>query len=507
MSLPRLLGEILVEHGAITPHQLEEALSYQKQMAEAESKETFSLVDFIKIARTGDIDPSNRLLGEIVVKKGYTSALEVQQAIQLQQEQFDLTKQLDEHQLRTLLGISTAMNSTISLIDLLTLIMEATNRVMEAEASSLMLLDNKTGELVFTVPTGPKKDEITEIRLPTDRGIAGWVFKHNEPLLIPDVEKDPRFFSGFDESFDFKTRSIICVPLLIKGKIRGVLEVLNKKNGSRFDESDLYLLRTFANQAGIALENARLRLEAVERQRLRQELVIANQIQTCLLPARSPSLSGIDVSGYLRPATEISGDFYDFIELDGNRLAVVIGDISGKGISAGLLMAASRCSLRTRIENLISIAPAVNEVNRMLLRDNVHRFISLFLGLINVEEKTLSYTNCGHMPGLLFRKRSGRIEELSVGGTVLGVFEDFSYDEETLSIEEGDTLVLYTDGVLEEKGPDGVCFGSERLARLVEDNAGRSAQEITKAIAKSVLNFTGGDSQGDDVAIVAARLI
>ena len=504
MPLPRLLGEILVEHGTITSLQLEEALTYQNSLKDVE-KETFSLIDILKFARKKEIESPTRLLGEIIVRKGFTSTLEVQQAVQLQQEQFDLAQHLNADQLRALLGISTAMNSTINLVDLLTLIMEAASQVMEAEASSLMILDEKTNELVLSIPTGPKKDEVTEIRLAIDKGISGWVFTHNEPLIIPDVEKDPRFFQGFDDSFNFKTRSIICVPLLINGSVKGVLEVLNKKDGSSFEESDIYLLKTFANQTGIALENARLRLEALERQRLRQELAIANQIQTCLLPAHPPRLVGLNVAGFLKPATEISGDFYDFIELGENRLAVAIGDISGKGVPAGLLMAASRSSLRTRIENLISISPAVHEVNRLLVRDSVGRFITLFLCLIDLEKRTFTYSNCGHLPGLLFRGRSNRIEELSIGGTILGAFEDFGYKEDVLHMEASDTVVLYTDGALDEENMAGDMFGIERLYKLVEENAHLDARSITRTIANSISDFMQHTTQRDDITIVVLK--
>jgi serine phosphatase RsbU (regulator of sigma subunit) len=368
-----------------------------------------------------------------------------------------------------------------------------------------MILDERTGELVFSVPTGPKKNEMSEVRIPSDKGIAGWVFTHNKPLLIPDVMKDERFFHGFDESFDFVTRSIICVPLLLTGKVKGVLEVLNKKDGSSFGESDLYLLKTFANQAGIALENARLRQEAVEKQRLRHELSVAKQIQTALLPAQTPSLAGLDVAGLLKPAMEVSGDFYDFIELGAKKLAVVVGDISGKGVPAGLLMAGSRSSLRTKIEAVPSVSEAIEEVNRVLLRDAEGRFVTLFLSLIDVEKRTFSYSNCGHMPGLLFRKRSGKIHELMAGGSILGAFEDFGYTEESLAMETGDTLLLYTDGVTDMENPSGEKFESERLYKTFEGSTHLDAQGIAMAISDAVEDFMEGTPAKDDLTIVTLK--
>jgi sigma-B regulation protein RsbU (phosphoserine phosphatase) len=504
MKKKSLLGEILVEQGVISSSEQDEALACQNEQRDA-GDAALSLWELVDCARRENSDTSPQLFGEIVVKKGFADVSEVWQALQQQQEQIDLTRNLDAKQLRTLLGVSSAMNSTINLVDLLTLIMESASQVVGGEASSLMLIDELTGELVFSVPTGLKKDEIREVRIASDQGIAGWVFTHNEPLLIPDVTKDPRFFHGLDDSTGFQTNSILCVPLQLKGRVEGVLEVLNKKDGSSFDQSDLYLLKTFANQAGIALESARLRLEAMERERLKQELSVATQIQTALLPAQPPKLVGLDVAGFLKPASEISGDFYDFIELEGGKLAIIIGDISGKGVPAGLLMAASRAALRTRIERRASISEAVYEINRLLMRDAEGRFVTLFLGIIDPEKRTLSYSNSGHTPGLRLRKDSGTTDELTVGGTVLGAFEDFGYTEDTVDMETGDTLVLYTDGALEQKNPAGEEFGSERLYRLVGESKHLDALGMTRAVANSISDFAESGSQRDDLTIVAVK--
>jgi sigma-B regulation protein RsbU (phosphoserine phosphatase) len=208
---------------------------------------------------------------------------------------------------------------------------------------------------------------------------------------------------------------------------------------------------------------------------------------------------------FLKPATEISGDFYDFVELEEGKLAVIIGDISGKGVPAGILMAASRSSLRTRIEKLASISEGVYEVNRLLIRDAEGRFVTLFMGLIDLEKRTLSYSNSGHTPGLLLRKNSGRTQELMVGGTILGAFEDFGYKEETLDMEAGDTLVLFTDGALDQENQAGDSFGSERLYKVVEQNAHLDALGITRAIAGSVSDFAGSVRERDDLTVVAVK--
>ncbi len=168
-------------------------------------------------------------------------------------------------------------------------------------------------------------------------------------------------------------------------------------------------------------------------------------------------------------------------------------------------MAASRASLRTRIEKLVSISEGVHEVNKLLVRDAAGRFITLFLGFIDQEKRTFSYSNSGHTPGLLLRKNSGRIHELIVGGTILGAFEDFGYREETLDMEAGDTLVLFTDGALDQENPAGDSFGSERLYKVVEQNVHLDALGITRAIAGSVSDFAENIRQRDDLTVVAVK--
>jgi sigma-B regulation protein RsbU (phosphoserine phosphatase) len=157
------------------------------------------------------------------------------------------------------------------------------------------------------------------------------------------------------------------------------------------------------------------------------------------------------------------------------------------------------------IEGRASISAALYEVNKLLMRDAAGRFVTLFLGLIDPEKRTLSYSNSGHTPGLLLRKDSGTTDELTVGGTVLGAFEDFGYTEDTVDTETGDTLVLYTDGALEQKNPTGKEFGSERLYRLVWESEHLDALGMTRAIANSVSDFAESGSQRDDLTVVAVK--
>lgn len=508
MHTQRLMGELLVEQGVLTEEQLKEALEIQRNRSSDMSVlRDIPLVDLIDSVRRTLSSAEPRLLGEILIEKGFVQEDQIKRALQEQKRQGEMTRHLKLEQMQTLLDFSTLINSTINLVDLLTLIMESANEVMTAEASTLMLLDDRTQELVFSIPTGPKREEFTEVRLPAGVGIAGWVAAHAEPLLVADTSKDSRFFKEFDESFDFQSKSILCVPMRVKGKTLGVLEVINKKDGGAFERSDLYLLQTFANLASIAVENARLYMEAIERHRLLGELQVAQEIQSRLLPEHPPSMESLDIGGVIKPASEVSGDFYDFIEVGEGKLAIMVGDVVGKGIPAAILMAAARSALRSQFEGQFSLSQVMERVNRALFRDTAPgSFVTLFCGLFDPQDGSFAYTNCGHNPALLLRGGDERFQELSEGGTVLGAFQDLAYKEDRARLREGDLVVLYTDGITEARNPTGEQFGRDRLLHCLRDRGNSSAREIIASILESIEAFSEGTPRKDDQTLVVLRV-
>jgi signal transduction histidine kinase/CheY-like chemotaxis protein len=264
MVLRQLLGKIMTDMGFVAGRQLDEALKRQKRIFEEkilpERVQRASLVSEARLAT--DRTP---LLGQILTDMEFATKKQLEEGLRKQEKIRQIYKQLDSEKLGAAIEIGSMVNSTLNLAEVLALIMRHVNRVTDSIASTLMLLDDKTGELVFSVPTGPKADKLTDIRLPSGEGIAGWVAEHGQPALVPNVGEDPRFYQEIDKISEFETKSILCVPLKSKTKLIGVLEVINKNNGGLFTEEDEMLLMVFAYHSAIAIENARLYGELKDR--------------------------------------------------------------------------------------------------------------------------------------------------------------------------------------------------------------------------------------------------
>ena len=272
MILKQMLGKIMTDMGFVNQRQLEEALLRQRKIFEEkivpERMQRASLVSEARI-----VPKKTPSLGQVLIDMEFATEDQIKEALREQKKTVQVYRLLDSEKLGTAIEIGSIVNSTLNLAELLAVIMGHVNRVTNSTASTLMLRDDTTGELVFSVPTGPKEDTLTDIRIPSGKGIAGWVAEHEQPALVPDVRKDTRFYSEIDRISGFETKSIICVPLKAKAKLIGVLEAINKVDGSAFTEEDALLLSIFANQAAIAIENARLYGELKESEEKYRRLV------------------------------------------------------------------------------------------------------------------------------------------------------------------------------------------------------------------------------------------
>ncbi|MFC1812662.1 PAS domain S-box protein [Thermodesulfobacteriota bacterium] len=259
MLVKKYLGKTLREMGFVTKQQLDEALEKQKQITREktpkEGLQRTRLVTESRIPKETEMIP---LLGQILTDMGFVSNEQLRQALNAQEKSFEDFMALENEKLAVAIEIGSLVNSTLNLAEVLYLIMKHANRVTNSVASTLMLLDEETGELVFSVPTGPKGNELIDIRIPPGEGVAGWVVKHEKPLLIPDVKADSRFYGEIDEISGFETKSLLCIPLMAKTKMIGALEVINKPDGTCFTEKDELLMSLFGYQAAVAIENARL---------------------------------------------------------------------------------------------------------------------------------------------------------------------------------------------------------------------------------------------------------
>ncbi|UCB45173.1 MAG: PAS domain S-box protein [Spirochaetota bacterium] len=259
MIFKRLLGQILVDLGHISSAQLENAVLKQKELfdekALPERIERDKIISEARVVRYADTIP---LFGKVLIDMKLITEEQLSQALKEQSKLVEIYSSLDTGKLGAAIETGYVVNSTLNIAEVLAFIMRYVNRVTNSVASTLMLLDHKTGELIFSVPTGPKADKLTDVRLPSGKGIAGWVAEHEKYALVPDVKKDERFYPEIDKIIGFETKSILCVPLKAKTRLIGVLEVINKADGSFFTEQDAVLLGIFAYQVALAIENARL---------------------------------------------------------------------------------------------------------------------------------------------------------------------------------------------------------------------------------------------------------
>ena len=299
------------------------------------------------------------------------------------------------------------------------------------------------------------------------------------------------------------------VPILTDGEARGVLVVGDKESRwgvGPFREEDRRTLELLANQAAIALANAELHRQALEKERLEREVELASQIQRQILPKSAPRIPGYQVHGWNRPARHVGGDYYDFLALpDGTSTVLVVGDVSGKGVPAALLVSTLHSALHLLAERE-PLSPAMCErLNRLILESSsANKFITLFVAELCPSDGLLRYVNAGHNPGLI-RRASGALEELPASGMPLGLIAEARFATAEARLLPGDLLCLYSDGITEAATPDDEEFGCARLVELLATGDAQPLGELVANIDRAVVDFAAGRPQADDQTLLLVR--
>ncbi len=257
--------------------------------------------------------------------------------------------------------------------------------------------------------------------------------------------------------------------------------------------------------------------ELEQKQKIEQELQVAREIQERLLPESVPQIEGFDIAAMSLPSTQVGGDYYDFVPIDSARWGVIVADVSGKGVPAAILMATTRAVFRTQLalyparmtdmEADYSVPLTVAKMNTSLYEDTEsHRFVSLFYGILNVERKSFTYTSAGHNPQLLCRQQDGTVELLTAGGTLVGIMEDTPFERDTVTVNTGDVLVLYTDGITDSANRKEELFGEDRLFQLVKEHRSSGAQDLVDTIYSEITKFSAGAPQFDDMTLIVLKM-
>ncbi|MDI6807700.1 MAG: SpoIIE family protein phosphatase [Candidatus Eisenbacteria bacterium] len=406
--------------------------------------------------------------------------------------------------LLSLIEASKILNSTLDLDELLKLITEiATNRT-NADRGSIFLLDREKGELWARAALG---EEIEDVRFPVSCGIAGYVARTGDSVFVKDAYSDPRFYKKFDELSGYRTRSLLCIPLRNrKGEIIGSFELVNKEAGA-FTSEDRRFLEGLSTHAALALENARLHKESLERERLQHEISLASRIQKRLLPAGAPEIPGYEIFIFSKPCDEVGGDYYDFLFLDNSAVGIALGDVTGHGVPAALLMSNLQALLKTVSRSQKTVSKIAEETSSLLFEcTDPGNFATLFLGVLDPEKETITYSNAGQNPPVLARS-TGEIELLTEGGIPLGVLGDVKFVERTIRLEKGDSLVIFTDGVVEKTNSDGEEFGDDRLLDIVKNSVKNNASETGNKISENLAGFSPGSVESDDITFLVLKHI
>jgi sigma-B regulation protein RsbU (phosphoserine phosphatase) len=310
----------------------------------------------------------------------------------------------------------------------------------------------------------------------------------------------------FDQISGYRTNTMLTAPMRDpQQKIIGVVQLLNKEGGP-FTSRDERLLTAMAAQAAIKIESARLYAQEIQQQLTNRELETARTIQKDFLPQTVPQHAGWSIAAFWRPVREVAGDFYDFYALPDGRLAVVIADVSGKGVPAALFMAL--CVTMLRLSMSLGFAPSelLDRTNRSVISDQRSKmFATVFLGYLDFDSGAMQYALAGHNPPLLYRAALGRCETFEASGVAMGVFESAEYVEEWVTLAEGDVLVLYTDGISEVIDVQEEEFGEERLEELVVRHASHSANELAELIVEAVAAFAQDRGAFDDETLVVIK--
>ena len=403
--------------------------------------------------------------------------------------------------LALLYRISQAFNSSLDLEQVLNRVMDEVIATTRAERGFVMLR-GADDQLAFVAARGMDQRTLDQPEFQISRGVVERVAREGKPQLTSDAQSDG-WLSARSSVVIFGLRSILCVPLQFKGATIGVIYVDNRLQAGIFTPADLELLTSIAASAAIAIENARLYRLAVDKGRMERELQVAREVQASLLPRHTPQIEGWEFAAFWQPAREVAGDFYDFIP--GDRLGVVIADVSDKGMPAALFMALSRSIVRASVAHIHQPAEGISQANRLICADATNgMFVTLFYAQLDPVTGELVYVNAGHNPPLLLRAGSGELIELLRTGMVLGIHESGLYDQRSVTLNAGDLILFYTDGVTDALDTQGNEFGLDHLRRMLLDHRGASATELAATLDRTLAEF-GGAVRYDDITVVVAK--
>jgi phosphoserine phosphatase RsbU/P len=372
-----------------------------------------------------------------------------------------------------------------------------------ADRCSIWLVDAKNNSLWTKVAHG-----VRELHIPMGQGLVGACVARNEAIVVNDTSSDPRFLKSVDKESGYVTKSILTIPLHgMDGKPMGALQVLNKPDG--FSQDDVNLLGLCSGYSASTLESQRLRKDAEAAKLFMQELEIARDVQQHLLPQDLPVIPGLDFAGYCRSAKFVGGDYYDFLPMRDGGFLFTLGDVSGKGIAAAVLMASIQASLRSQVVRPPdSLATLMGDFNKAVYSfSTADKYSTLFCGLLNVANRKLTYVNAGQVRPMLLRCGSGQIERLDSGGLPVGLLDVSEYEQGEALLQPGDAVLCFSDGISEATNAKGEMWDESEVQKIAQTCGGLSAKQMIERLVEVTDAFAGEAEQNDDITVVAIRTV
>lgn len=403
-------------------------------------------------------------------------------------------------ELSVLNEIALAINSTMAPEQINKLIVSKCMRRLGVQQGTIHLFGDSESDPTKTLMRVVSSGDGLPMRISIQ--MQGWMHKNRKPLVINDLANDERF--GGADAKNLPIKSLLSVPLELKGRLIGILNLFNKIDGEITSE-DARLAAIIASQCGQVIENARLYAEEQKLHQLQDDLRNATTIQRLLLPLSAPQIEGADIAGVSHPARDVGGDYFDYIDLGNGRWGIAVGDVSGKGMPAALLMANLQATMRGSAFNTSTVSECVTAVNKLLLGStDAKTFVTLFYAIYDSVNHTLTYCNAGHNPPYLV-DAGGQIKTLEVGGPLAAAFSWSNYGEETVAMGPGYRLVIYTDGVTEAADKTEEQFGEERLVELIKTWRDTPSKAFIEQVVNEVLNFQKDLPVADDITLVCLR--
>lgn len=410
-------------------------------------------------------------------------------------------------EIASLQNLSRDLNSVLGYDEVIARVTALTQDVLKSD-SSWLEMNKENGELKVVSYQNLSDEQVNGIPLSRKEGVSGWIFDNQNSILVNDVGRDSR--TAYLINNDINVGSLLGVPLRSKDRVLGALYAI-KTELYGFDQNDREMLQAFADQATMAIENARLVEQSIEKERLEQELKVAQESQMKLLPKEMPMVNGLDIDAMILTAAEVGGDYFDFIELDDHRLAVVIADVSGKGLSAAFYMAELKGIVNAFAKLYDSPKELMQKINQTLYSNvDSQTFVTMIYAIFDSKRKRMKFCRAGHGPLYhysVLKKKAAILQPPGIGVALecKGVFNKI-LEESEIKWHESDFFLFCTDGLNEARNTSRQEYGEQRIVRIAENASGESARGIRQAVRDDLAKFIGRTGMHDDLSLIVVKI-